>query len=72
MRRQTKPEQYQYSSEVKRVIPLGGGEYCYISDENGKSKHYKRGSDEYINEIMRLDPIMNGKITKELEDLGWV
>ena len=64
--------EYQYSGEVKRVIPLGGGTWCYLLDENGKSHHVKRGSDEYTNEVKRLDGIMDNKISKELEALGWL
>jgi hypothetical protein len=61
---------YEWTGDVRRIIPCQNG-YCYVNDENGKSPHMKRDSEQFYTLAKHLDEVMNGKITKELEDLGW-
>ena len=62
--------QYEWSGEINRIIPLKN-DYCYIQDEKGKLHHLQRNSDEAISLMKSLDQIMEGKISRELESLGW-
>lgn len=62
---------YQWSGDIRRIIPMGGGLYARVTNELGKSTNYERDSEAFRTECKRLDEIMNGKITRELEELGW-
>lgn len=43
-----KQEGFIASGEMDRVIPLAGGEYCYLLDpRDGRTHHLRTGSDKY-------------------------
>lgn len=65
-----KTQEYQWSGEIRRIIPPRSNG-ARIQDEKGKSHTFKRDSEEFAAECARLDEIMDGKITAELELLGW-
>ena len=65
-----KKGEFEWSSEIRRIIPLRE-DYVYISDEKGKLHHLKKSSDKYVELLKHLDAVMVGKITRELEALGW-
>lgn len=65
-----KKGEYEWSGDVSRIIPLKNN-FCYVQDEKGKLHHLKRDSSEFYELIKSLDNIMNGKITRELNQLGW-
>lgn len=65
-----KKGEYEWSGEISRIIPLKNN-YCYVQDEKGKLHHLKRDSVEFYALAKRLNEIMEGKITRELEKLGW-
>lgn len=66
-----KTQEYQWSGEIRRIIPLRNNG-ARIQDEKGKSRTFKRDSSEFAAECARLDAIMEGKISDELESLGWM
>ena len=63
--------QFSIAAESKRVVSLGGGEYAYIFDQNSKTHHVKRDSDEMILLCKTVDTALGGKIRAQLENLGW-
>jgi hypothetical protein len=65
-----KKGEYEWSSDLRRIIPLKNN-YCYVNDDKGKTLHLERDSEEFYAIIKRVDEVMNGRITKELQDLGW-
>lgn len=65
-----KSAEYQWSGDIRRIIPLASNN-ARITNELGKSAHYSRDSQSFKEECERLDAIMNGKISRELEELGW-
>jgi hypothetical protein len=65
-----KKGEYEWSGEISRIIPLRNN-YCYVQDEKGKLHHIKRDSTEFYALAKHLNEIMEGKITRELEQLGW-
>lgn len=67
-----KQQAYQWSGDVSRIIPLAQGTRARITDEFGKSHTFARDSVEYQAEVERLDALMDGKITRELQQLGWI
>lgn len=69
-KKKVKSAAYQWSGDIRRIIPLAGGN-ARLTDELGKSTHYSRDSVEFRDECVRLDDIMDGKIANELNDLGW-
>ena len=68
--KKVKKGEYEWSGEITRIIPLKNN-YCYVQDEKGKLHHLKRDSIEFYALANRLNEIMDGKITRELENLGW-
>jgi hypothetical protein len=65
-----KKGEYEWSSDLRRIIPLKNN-YCYVNDEKGKTHHLRRDSEEFYTLIKHLDEVMNGRLTKELQDLNW-
>lgn len=65
-----KKGEYEWSGDLKRIIPLKNN-YCYINDEKGKTPKLKRDSEDFYTLIKHLNEVMNGKIERELTDLGW-
>lgn len=65
-----KSSEYQWSGDIRRIIPIGGGN-ARLTNELGKSMNYSRDSPLFKEECERLDVIMDGKISRELKDLGW-
>lgn len=61
---------YEWTGDLRRIIPLKNN-YCYVNDEKGKTPRMKRDSEEFYTLARHLDEVMNGKITKELTELGW-
>jgi hypothetical protein len=53
------------------VVSLGGGTWAYLFDHLGKTQHLSRNSEEFAVKCKETDEVMNGKITAELENLGW-
>lgn len=66
-----KDDSFQPSGESKRIIPLNEGKNAYLKDFNGKTLRFDRYSDEFIAACILNDEKMLGKITRELELLGW-
>ena len=62
--------EYQWSGDVSRIIPLGNNT-ARLTNELGKSYNYDRDSIQFKEECERLDTIMEGKISRELQQLGW-
>ena len=61
---------YQWSGDISRIIPLANNS-ARITNELGKSYNYNRDSIEFKEECERLDAVMEGKISRELKELGW-
>ena len=61
---------YQWSGDISRIIPLANNS-ARITNELGKSYNYDRDSIEFKEECERLDAVMEGKISRELKELGW-
>jgi hypothetical protein len=62
---------FQPSGDTTRVVSLGGGTWAYLFDHLGKTQHLSRNSEEFAVKCKETDEVMNGKITAELENLGW-
>lgn len=62
--------EYQWSGDVSRIIPLGDNN-ARLTNELGKSYNYDRDSIQFKEECERLDAVMEGKISRELKELGW-
>lgn len=65
-----KKGEYEPHGDISRIIPLHNN-YCYITDEKGKLHHCKRDSDEFYQVARKINEVMNDKITRELNELGW-
>lgn len=65
-----KKGEYEWSGDVRRIIPLKNN-YCYVQDEKGKLHHLTRDSEEFYSLAKHLNEVMNGKISKELNELDW-
>jgi len=62
---------FQPSGDTTRIVSLGGGTWAYLFDHLGKTQHLPRNSEEFAAKCKETDEAMNGKITAELEALGW-
>lgn len=62
---------FQPSGDTTRIVSLGGGMWAYLFDHLGKTQHLPRNSEEFAARCWETDEAMNGKITAELESLGW-
>jgi hypothetical protein len=62
---------FQPSGDTTRVISLGGATWAYLFDHLGKTQHLPRNSEDFAAKCKETDEAMNGKITAELENLGW-
>ena len=69
--RKGKEAPYQPSGEVNRVVSLGGGTYAYVFDAKGKTHHVKRDSDEMVAVCRETVAAMGGKVSAQLEAMGW-
>lgn len=69
-KRTTKVHEFQPSREINRIMPCKGG-YAYISDQFGKTHHLKFDSEQFAEVCLSADNYFEGRITKELEKLGW-
>ena len=65
-----KNETFQPSRDSNRIIPCQGG-FAYISDQFGKTRHLKVESDQFAKICLEVDEFFDGKISKELANLGW-
>lgn len=66
-----KPGGFVIAPETHRITSLGGGTWAYVADDKGKLKHLKRDSQEFALTCKTLDGILEGKIAKELAEMGW-
>lgn len=69
-----KEEGFLASSDLDRIIPLCGGEWCYLLDpRDGKTHHIRVGSERWTAVITDLvaDPKHGSKIHSQIEKLGW-
>jgi hypothetical protein len=66
----SKKGEYEWSGDLRRIIPLKNN-YCYVNDDKGKTPRMKRDSEDFYALALKLNEIMNGKIFRELEELGW-
>lgn len=68
-----KKEGFLYSGDMKRVVSLGGGTYCYLMDpRDGKTHHLQVGSSKYYNVVSGLiESDHGGRIVAELEGLNF-
>jgi hypothetical protein len=71
MARKKVKEVYQPSGDVRRIVSLCNGEWAYIADELGKNHHLKTSSDEFAEKCRAVDEALGGRITRELQQLGW-
>jgi hypothetical protein len=62
---------FQPSGETTRVVSLGKGTWAYVFDAKGKTHHIKRDSEEMVSVCAENDETLGGKITRDLEKLGW-
>lgn len=62
---------FQPSGETRRIIPLGGGTHAYLFDHLGKTHRCKVDSPEFSELCRSVDAELNGRISKELAELGW-
>lgn len=62
---------FQPSGETTRVVSLGNETWAYVFDAKGKTHHIKRDSDEMISLCVENDEALGGKITRDLQKLGW-
>lgn len=69
-KKKTKSGEYEMSPDVRRIIPLKN-DYCYIFDARGKLHHLKRDSAAAIELLRSLEEVTNGRISKQLIELGW-
>jgi hypothetical protein len=60
------------SPDTKRVVSLNKGTWAYVFDGKGKKHHVKRSSELMIIVCKQADTDLNGRITAELEELGWI
>lgn len=65
-----KKEVFRPSPLVKRIIPCQGG-WAYITDELGKTHHLMVDSEEFAEICAKSDIFFEGKISDELNSLGW-
>ena len=63
--------EFEWSRETRRVIPLQAN-HVYIFDDKGKRRHLKRDSEEFNQTVAELDEKMDGRITREMKELGWL
>lgn len=63
-------EVYQPSGELHRIIPCKAG-WAYVLDGQGKLRHVKRNSQEFIDYCKTLSELLPGQIERELTALGW-
>lgn len=74
MAKKTVKEGFIASGDMDRIVPLCGGEFCYILDpRDGLTNHVRVGSDKYNNLISDLmtDPKHGAKIDAQIQKLGW-
>jgi len=69
--RKVKQAEYQPSGEVKRVIPLGDNNWAYLVNHEGKTMHFNRLDALFIEECIKTDEKMSGKVVRDLDALGW-
>ena len=70
MAKKKKDLAFQHSADVKLIIPCKGG-YCYIKDVGGKMHHVKTDSEEFRVRAKALDEVLNGRVSREITELGW-
>ena len=69
--RKEKVGSFQPSGEVKRIVPLGDGEWAYLFDAKGKTHHLKRDSEEFVARCIENEAVLPGKYLEPLNRLGW-
>lgn len=69
-KKKSKSGEYEMSSDVRRIIPLKNN-HCYIIDSHGRLHHLKRDSEAAIILLRSLEELTNGRITRQLKELGW-
>lgn len=71
MARKNVKQEFQPSGDISRIIPLGSQKWAYLMDYTGKTLHFKRDTQEFVDACILNDEKMNGKITRDLIKLKW-
>jgi hypothetical protein len=62
---------YQTHGDIHRIIPLSDGNWAYLQDENGKLHHMRTDSDDFIEKCIAVNSALDGRIVRQLNELGW-
>lgn len=62
---------YQAHGEVTRIVSLANGSWAYLTDANGKLHHERRASNSFALLCAELDAALDGRASRELQELGW-
>ena len=65
---------YQTSGQTKRVVLLGDGEWCYLFDHEGKTRHYAKKDLPAIREYIETSPAsetFKNRLIEEFRYKGW-
>ena len=71
MSRKVKQAEFQPSGEVKRIIPLGDNNWAYLVNHEGKTMHFNRLDPLFVQECIKTNEKMSGKVVRDLDALGW-
>jgi len=64
-------QEFQPSGDISRIISLGSGKWAYLMNYQGKTLHFKRDAQNFVDACIENDEKMSGKILKDLRKLGW-